>query len=85
MEVFPSTQRSSIMEIKRSGAEPSGKGSADWFTGAVRVDPLFSPPEPARVAGALVTFEPGAPRNFGDIAPHLAEIADKVPPTYKSR
>jgi hypothetical protein len=40
------------MEIKRSGAQPSARGSADWFTGTVRVDPLFSPPEPARVSGA---------------------------------
>jgi quercetin dioxygenase-like cupin family protein len=48
------------MEIRRSGSQPSGKGPADWFTGAVRVDPLFSAPEPARVSGALVTFEPGA-------------------------
>jgi len=48
------------MDIKRSGSQPSGKGPAEWFTGSVRVDPLFSPPEPARVAGALVTFEPGA-------------------------
>ena len=48
------------MEIKRSGSQPSGKGSAEYFTGAVRIDPLLSPPEPARVAGALVTFEPGA-------------------------
>ena len=48
------------MNITRSGAQPSGKGPADWFTGTVRVDPLFSPPDPARVAGALVTFEPGA-------------------------
>ena len=48
------------MEIKRSGSQPSGKGPAEWFTGAVRIDPLFSPPDPARVAGALVTFEPGA-------------------------
>ena len=48
------------MEIKRSGSHPSGKGSSDWFTGSVRIDPLFSPPDPARVAGALVTFEPGA-------------------------
>jgi quercetin dioxygenase-like cupin family protein len=48
------------MNITRSGAQPSGKGPAEWFTGTVRVDPLFSPPEPARVAGALVTFEPGA-------------------------
>ena len=48
------------MEIKRAGSHPSGKGTADRFTGTVRIDPLFSPPEPARVAGALVTFEPGA-------------------------
>ena len=48
------------MEIRRSGSQPSGKGPAEWFTGAVRVDPLFGPPDPARVAGALVTFEPGA-------------------------
>jgi quercetin dioxygenase-like cupin family protein len=48
------------MDIKQSGAQPSGKGPAEWFTGTVRIDPLFSPPEPARVAGALVTFEPGA-------------------------
>jgi len=48
------------MEIKRSGSEPSGKGPEDYFTGSVRIDPLFSPPEPSRVAGALVTFEPGA-------------------------
>ena len=48
------------MDIKRSGSQPSGKGPAEWFTGAVRIDPLLSPPDPARVAGALVTFEPGA-------------------------
>jgi quercetin dioxygenase-like cupin family protein len=48
------------MEIRRSGVQPSGKGPADWFTGTVRIDPLFSPPDPARVAGAHVTFEPGA-------------------------
>ena len=48
------------MEITRAGSSPSGKGTADRFTGTVRIDPLFSPPEPARVAGALVTFEPGA-------------------------
>jgi quercetin dioxygenase-like cupin family protein len=49
------------LEIKRSGSQPSGKGPADWFTGTVRIDPLNNPPEPARVAMALVTFEPGAP------------------------
>ena len=48
------------MEIKRNGSQPSGKGSADYFTGAVRVDPLFQAPDPARVRGASVTFEPGA-------------------------
>ena len=48
------------MEIKRSGSQPSGKGPADYFTGTVRIDPLFSPPAPARVLGASVTFEPGA-------------------------
>ncbi len=48
------------MEIKRAGSRPSGKGPADYFTGAVRLDPLFQAAEPARVAGAHVTFEPGA-------------------------
>ena len=48
------------MDIRRSGSQPSGTGQAEYFTGTVRLDPLFSPPEPARVAGALVTFEPGA-------------------------
>ena len=48
------------MEIKRVGTQPSGKGPAEWFTGTVRMERLFEPPEPARVAGASVTFEPGA-------------------------
>jgi quercetin dioxygenase-like cupin family protein len=48
------------MEIERNGSQPSGKGSSEYFTGAVRVDPLFDGPEPARVFGANVTFEPGA-------------------------
>src|SRR5271166_6764966 len=48
------------MEIKRSGSQPSSKGSADYFTGAVRVDMLFEATDPARVVGASVTFEPGA-------------------------
>ncbi len=48
------------MEIKRVGSQPSTKGSAEYFTGSVRVDPLFQANEPARVAGASVTFEPGA-------------------------
>src|SRR5207245_130623 len=48
------------MEIKRAGSQPSAKGPADWFTGTVRIDPLFSAAAPARVAVASVTFEPGA-------------------------
>ncbi len=48
------------MQITRSGAQPSGKGPTEYFTGPVRIDPLFSAPDPARVAGASVTFEPGA-------------------------
>lgn len=48
------------MEIRRVGTQPSSKGPADWFTGAVRIDPLFSANAPARAAGAAVTFEPGA-------------------------
>jgi quercetin dioxygenase-like cupin family protein len=48
------------MEIKIAGSQPSAKGSPDWFTGAVRVDPLFQAADPARVSGASVTFEPGA-------------------------
>ena len=48
------------MEIKRAGSQPSVKGSPEWFTGTVRVDPLFQAPDPARVSGASVTFEPGA-------------------------
>jgi quercetin dioxygenase-like cupin family protein len=48
------------MQIKRSGAQPSAKGPADWFTGTVRIDPLFQGTPPARAAGAAVTFEPGA-------------------------
>ena len=48
------------MEIKRIGSQPSSKGPADWFSGTVRIDPLFSANAPARAAGASVTFEPGA-------------------------
>ena len=48
------------MEIKRAGTQASGTGPADYFTGQVRIDPLNSPAEPARVAMAHVTFEPGA-------------------------
>jgi len=48
------------MDIKRVGTQKSSPGAADWFTGTVRIDPLFQAPDPARVAGASVTFEPGA-------------------------
>jgi quercetin dioxygenase-like cupin family protein len=48
------------MEIKRLGSQPSGKGPVDWFTGTVRIDPLFQPNEHTRAAAATVTFEPGA-------------------------
>ena len=52
--------RSATMEIARAGSRPSTKGPADWFTGTVRIDPLFDAKPPARAAAALVTFEPGA-------------------------
>jgi len=48
------------MEIKRNGSQPSAKGPADWFTGTVRIDPLFQPNDARRAAAATVTFEPGA-------------------------
>jgi len=48
------------MEITRTGSQPSAKGPEDWFTGAVRIDPLFQPNNARRAAAAMVTFEPGA-------------------------
>ena len=48
------------MDIKRNGSQPSGKGPAEYFTGTVRIDPLFEAADPARARGASVTFEPGA-------------------------
>ncbi|MER8448225.1 cupin domain-containing protein [Mesorhizobium sp. M1066] len=48
------------MDITRNGSQASAKGSADYFTGAVRIDAPFKGSEPARVGGATVTFEPGA-------------------------
>ncbi|MDG3578320.1 cupin domain-containing protein [Rhizobium sp. YJ-22] len=48
------------MDIIRAGTRPSTKGPADWFTGTVRIDPLFNPHDPERVQGGSVTFEPGA-------------------------
>jgi quercetin dioxygenase-like cupin family protein len=46
------------MQIKQSGSQPSGKGPAEWFTGSVRIDPLFPAVDPSGVSAALVTFEP---------------------------
>jgi quercetin dioxygenase-like cupin family protein len=48
------------MEIKRIGSQPSAEGPPEWFTGTVRIDPLFQAPDPALVQGASVTFERGA-------------------------
>jgi quercetin dioxygenase-like cupin family protein len=48
------------MDITRNGSRPSAQGPADWFTGTVRIDPLFQPHAPASAAAACVTFEPGA-------------------------
>jgi quercetin dioxygenase-like cupin family protein len=48
------------MDIKRNGSQPSSKGPAEWFTGMVRIDSPFKGTDPARVTGAIVTFEPGA-------------------------
>jgi quercetin dioxygenase-like cupin family protein len=56
----PKATRRATMQITRSGTQPSGKGPAEYFTGAVRVDPLFKARPPARAVGGHVTFEPGA-------------------------
>ncbi len=48
------------MDIKRNGSQSSGQGPADWFTGRVRIDPLFQPTDSTRASGSSVTFEPGA-------------------------
>jgi quercetin dioxygenase-like cupin family protein len=58
--MFVSPITSMAMDIKRVGSQASTKGNAEWFTGTVRVDPLFQAPAPARAVGATVTFEPGA-------------------------
>lgn len=52
--------RNRTMDIKRNGSRPSGKGPEAWFTGTVRVDPLFQVGDPARLSGGQVTFEAGA-------------------------
>ena len=56
----PTTKRIGDMEIKRAGSQPSRRAPAEYFTGQVRVDPLFQAPDPARVSAGSVTFEPGA-------------------------
>jgi quercetin dioxygenase-like cupin family protein len=53
-------RRNEAMEIIRNGSQPSRKGPAEYFSGTVRIDPLFAPPEPARASAGQVTFEPGA-------------------------
>ena len=52
------------MELKLNGSQPSARGPAEYFTGTVRIDPLFKAPEPGRASGAYVTFEPGARSNW---------------------
>jgi quercetin dioxygenase-like cupin family protein len=52
--------RENDMKIKRNGSQASSKGPAEYFTGNVRIDPLFQSPGPAQFSGASVTFEPGA-------------------------
>ena len=56
----PSSNNAQTVEVRRNGSQPSTKGPAENFTGSVRIDPLFEAREPARMAGARVTFEPGA-------------------------
>jgi quercetin dioxygenase-like cupin family protein len=60
LELKKFKQRNSEMDIKKNGSQPSSKGPAEYFTGTVRIDPLFEAPDPARTRGASVTFEPGA-------------------------
>lgn len=57
-------ERNTVMQIRRAGSQPSGKGPADYFTGMVRVDPMFPATAPSRVSGGHVTFEPGARSNW---------------------
>jgi quercetin dioxygenase-like cupin family protein len=60
LELKKFKQSNSEMDIKKNGSQPPGKGPAEYFTGTVRIDPLFEAPDPARTRGASVTFEPGA-------------------------
>ena len=52
------------MDIQLNGSQPSTKGPDEYFTGTVRIDPLFKAPGPARTSGAYVTFEPCARSNW---------------------
>ncbi len=83
------------MYIARSGTQPSQKGPAEWFTGSVRIDPLFQASDPSRTSGALVTFEPGArvsmepyarraalPRGSGARVPRTDFVARADAPGY---
>jgi quercetin dioxygenase-like cupin family protein len=56
----PTKRSNATMEIMRIGSRPSGKGPTEYFTGSVRIDPLIQAPDPARIRGGSVTFEPGA-------------------------
>jgi quercetin dioxygenase-like cupin family protein len=57
-------ERNIVMQIRHAGSQPSAKGPADYFTGTVRVDPMFPATAPSRVSGGHVTFEPGARSNW---------------------
>ena len=61
------------MEILRAGTRASAKGPEDWFTGTVRIDPLFNPFDAERVQGAQVTFEPGARTLLREIMSEVME------------
>jgi quercetin dioxygenase-like cupin family protein len=67
------------MEIQRNGSQPSSKGTEDWFSGTVRLDPLFQAHEPARATGVSVTFEPGArtARHIHPLGQTLIVTADR--------
>jgi quercetin dioxygenase-like cupin family protein len=65
------------MDIKRAGSQASAKGPAEWFTGTVRIDPLFPVIEPARASAAAVTFEPCARTNW-----HTHPLGQKLIVTY---
>lgn len=63
------------MDIQRAGLQPSAKGPLDWFTGTVRIDPLFQAPDPTFVQGASITFEPGEKHWHGATSTAMTHIA----------